>query len=73
MIRYRSAQTNLLIFVTFHLITASYGKKTSLSIIEQRQSLPIFKLKEELLKAVHDNQVLIVIGETGTFESRLSV
>ena len=36
-----------------------------MSIIEQRQSLPIFKLKEELLKAVHDNQVLIVIGETG--------
>ena len=39
-----------------------------MSIIEQRQSLPIFKLKEELLKAVHDNQVLIVIGETGEIE-----
>ena len=50
---------------SFLFSTASYGKKTTLSIIEQRQSLPIFKLKEELLKAVHDNQVLIVIGETG--------
>ena len=26
----------------------SYGKKTSLSIVQQRQNLPIFKLKSEL-------------------------
>ncbi|XP_053202903.1 ATP-dependent RNA helicase DHX8-like [Panonychus citri] len=45
---------------------ASYGKKTQLSIIEQRESLPIFKLKDELIKAVADNQILIVIGETGS-------
>jgi ATP-dependent RNA helicase DHX8/PRP22 len=75
----------------------SYGKKTSLTIIEQRQSLPIYKLKDELIKvrwkilrmvsshwshcrwtvvlkrkgslvlqAVNDNQILIVIGETGS-------
>ncbi|CAL8099006.1 unnamed protein product [Orchesella dallaii] len=44
----------------------SYGKKTSMTIIEQRQSLPIYKLKDELIKAVHDNQILIVIGETGS-------
>ena len=37
-----------------------------MSIIEQRQSLPIFKLKDELVKAVNDNQILIVIGETGS-------
>lgn len=43
----------------------SYGKKTSMTIIEQRQSLPIYKLKDELIKAVTDNQILIVIGETG--------
>lgn len=35
----------------------SYGKKTSMSIIEQRESLPIFKLKQQLLKAIVDNQV----------------
>lgn len=44
----------------------SLGKKTSMSIIEQRQSLPIYKLKDELVKAVNDNQILIVIGETGS-------
>ena len=27
---------------------ASYGKKTQMSILEQRQSLPIYKLKENL-------------------------
>ncbi|XP_060604333.1 ATP-dependent RNA helicase DHX8-like [Ruditapes philippinarum] len=45
---------------------ASYGKKEKKSLLEQRQSLPIYKLKDELIKAVHDNQVLIVIGETGS-------
>ncbi|XP_039268020.2 ATP-dependent RNA helicase DHX8-like [Styela clava] len=45
---------------------ASYGRKTELSIIEQRQGLPIYKLKEQLVQAVHDNQILIVIGETGS-------
>ena len=28
----------------------SYGKKTNLSILEQRQSLPIYKLKDQLVK-----------------------
>lgn len=45
---------------------SSFGKKTNLTIIEQRQSLPIYKLREELIKAVTDNQILIVIGETGS-------
>uniref|UniRef100_A0A8D0D0Q0 ATP-dependent RNA helicase DHX8 n=1 Tax=Sander lucioperca TaxID=283035 RepID=A0A8D0D0Q0_SANLU len=45
---------------------ASYGKKTQMSILEQRESLPIYKLKEQLIQAVHDNQILIVIGETGS-------
>ncbi|XP_037092535.1 ATP-dependent RNA helicase DHX8-like [Pollicipes pollicipes] len=44
----------------------SYGKKTNMSIIEQRQSLPIYKLKQQLVKAITDNQILIVIGETGS-------
>lgn len=29
---------------------SSFGKKTNLTIVEQRQSLPIYKLKEELRK-----------------------
>ena len=44
---------------------ASFGKRTSLSLIEQRQSLPIYQLREQLVAAVNDNQILIVIGETG--------
>ncbi|KAL7305983.1 hypothetical protein TKK_0001453 [Trichogramma kaykai] len=45
---------------------SSFGKKTNLSLIEQRQSLPIYKLKDDLIKAVTENQILIVIGETGS-------
>ncbi|XP_060884393.1 ATP-dependent RNA helicase DHX8-like [Labrus mixtus] len=44
----------------------SYGKKTEMSILQQRESLPIFKLKEQLVQAVNDNQILIVVGETGS-------
>ena len=44
----------------------SYGRRVTTSIVEQRQSLPIYKLRSELVKAIHDNQVLIVVGETGS-------
>eukprot|EP00123_Amoebidium_parasiticum_P017098 comp23708_c0_seq1/m.40778 comp23708_c0_seq1/g.40778 ORF comp23708_c0_seq1/g.40778 comp23708_c0_seq1/m.40778 type:complete len:1218 (-) comp23708_c0_seq1:134-3787(-) len=44
----------------------TYGRITSLTILEQRQSLPIFHLRDELLKAVEENQILVVIGETGS-------
>ncbi|RZC54329.1 hypothetical protein C5167_013199 [Papaver somniferum] len=40
--------------------------RSKLSIQEQRQSLPVCKLKKELIQAVHDNQVIVVIGETGS-------
>ncbi|CAH8483905.1 unnamed protein product [Schistosoma margrebowiei] len=46
--------------------TGAVGKKIVRSILEQRQALPIFRLKDELMKAVNDNKVLIVIGETGS-------
>lgn len=36
------------------------------SIKEQRQYLPIFAIREELLNIVRDNQVVIVVGETGS-------
>lgn len=35
----------------------TYGIKDARSIKEQRESLPIFKLKEQLVNAVNDNQV----------------
>ena len=67
----------------------SYGRKTNLSILEQRQGLPIYNLKRELVEvsgngerrtlsntsvssclsfvqAVRKNQLLVVIGETGS-------
>ncbi|XP_052861874.1 ATP-dependent RNA helicase DHX8 [Anopheles cruzii] len=45
---------------------SSFGRKTDMSLVEQRQSLPIYKLRDDLIKAVTDNQMLIVIGETGS-------
>lgn len=33
---------------------------------EQRQFLPAFAVREDLLKVIRDNQVVIVIGETGS-------
>ena len=45
---------------------ASYGRRTHLSILEQRQGLPIYKLRDNLVQAVRENQILIVIGETGS-------
>ncbi|CAA7022961.1 unnamed protein product [Microthlaspi erraticum] len=46
--------------------TPTFGQRSKLSMQEQRESLPIYKLKKELIQAVHDNQVLVVIGETGS-------
>jgi ATP-dependent RNA helicase DHX8/PRP22 len=46
--------------------TLSYGIVSNKSIKEQRESLPIYKLKRELMQAMTDNQVLVVIGETGS-------
>ncbi|VFQ81357.1 unnamed protein product [Cuscuta campestris] len=46
--------------------TLTFGQRSKLPIQDQRQSLPIYKLKNELVQAVHDNQVLVVIGETGS-------
>eukprot|EP00112_Aurelia_sp_Birch-Aquarium-sp1_P006162 Seg1687.9 transcript_id=Seg1687.9/GoldUCD/mRNA.D3Y31 product="ATP-dependent RNA helicase DHX8" protein_id=Seg1687.9/GoldUCD/D3Y31 len=51
---------------TFGGAKGSYGRKTNLSILEQRQGLPIYKLRDQLVKAISENQILIVIGETGS-------
>lgn len=44
----------------------SFGKRTDLSMKDQRESLPIYSFRSQLIKAVQDNQILIVIGETGS-------
>ena len=46
--------------------TLSYGIISNKSIKEQRESLPIYRLKKELIQAINSNQVLVVIGETGS-------
>ena len=46
--------------------TLSYGIISNKSIREQREGLPIYKLKPELMRAIKENQVLVVIGETGS-------
>lgn len=41
-------------------------KRNQQTIKEQRNSLPIYAYKEQLVKACMENKVLIVIGETGS-------
>ncbi|PIL31326.1 hypothetical protein GSI_06024 [Ganoderma sinense ZZ0214-1] len=50
---------------TFNKAT-TFGEITSLSIQDQRKSLPIYKLRNPLLKAISEHQVLIVVGDTGS-------
>lgn len=44
----------------------SYGKRTNLSIDEQRKSLPVYQLRKQLVQAVRDNQIMIIVGDTGS-------
>lgn len=44
----------------------SYGKITSLSITEQRKTLPVYKFRDQLINAVKEHQLLVVVGETGS-------
>ncbi|OTA63599.1 ATP-dependent RNA helicase DHX8 [Hypoxylon sp. EC38] len=44
----------------------SFGKRTTMSIKQQRESLPVFAFRDQLIKAVQENQILIVVGETGS-------
>ncbi|CAI5758867.1 unnamed protein product [Candida verbasci] len=42
------------------------NSKEVLEIEEVKKSLPVYKYKDEFLKVVKENQVLIVVGETGS-------
>ena len=44
----------------------SFGKRTTMSIKQQRESLPVFHFRKQLLDAVEKNQLLIVVGDTGS-------
>lgn len=45
---------------------APMGKRTDKTIKEQRESLPVFAFRKQLIQAVKENQILIVVGETGS-------
>lgn len=36
------------------------------SIAEQRRFLPVYTVREELLQVIRENQVVVVVGETGS-------
>lgn len=44
----------------------SYGERINMTIKQQQESLPIFSFREQLIEAVRQNQILIVVGETGS-------
>lgn len=44
--------------------SSEFAKKKT--ITQQRQYLPVFAVREELLKIIRDNQVVIIVGETGS-------
>lgn len=46
--------------------SGQHSKRADLSMAEQRSSLPIYQLKTQLVQAVDQHQILIVIGETGS-------
>jgi ATP-dependent RNA helicase DHX8/PRP22 len=46
--------------------SVSFGKRTDMSIKDQRESLPVYKFRTQLLDAVAANQILIVVGDTGS-------
>lgn len=44
----------------------SLGKRTNLTIREQRESLPVYKFRDKFIEAIKANQLLVVVGETGS-------
>ncbi|KAI9822805.1 MAG: DEAH-box ATP-dependent RNA helicase prp22 [Phylliscum demangeonii] len=44
----------------------SLGKRTSMTIKEQRESLPVYKFRSQIIEAVKAHQLLIVVGDTGS-------
>lgn len=46
-----------------------FAKPADKTIAEQRAALPIAKLKDQLVSAIAANQILVVVGETGSGKS----
>ncbi|KAL1876445.1 DEAH-box ATP-dependent RNA helicase prp22 [Diaporthe australafricana] len=45
---------------------AVMGKRSNMTIKQQRESLPVFNFRSQLIQAIKDNQIMIVVGETGS-------
>ncbi|KAK3074493.1 DEAH-box ATP-dependent RNA helicase prp22 [Teratosphaeriaceae sp. CCFEE 6253] len=45
---------------------AEMGKRTNMSIKDQRESLPAYKMRRQFLDAVRQYQLMIVVGDTGS-------
>ena len=45
---------------------AKQPPRSSLPIQEQRRSLPVYAMRDVLIKAIRENSMLIVVGETGS-------
>ena len=41
-------------------------EKARLEIKQQKESLPVYPYRDDLLKAIRDHQVIIMVGETGS-------
>lgn len=41
------------------------AEKKAASIEETRKSLPVYQYRDEIIQAIHDHQILIIVGETG--------
>jgi len=50
----------------FSYKTSAHNFRGSDTMREQKENLPIFKLRGQLEKAIMDNRILVVIGETGS-------
>lgn len=46
----------------------AYGnrQRDNMTIAEVRKSLPVFEFRQDLINAIRDNQIIIVVGETGS-------
>lgn len=44
----------------------AFGRRSHMTIKEQRESLPVFTFRSQLIEAIQNNPILVVVGETGS-------
>lgn len=52
---------------------SSFGMKTNLTLIEQRQSLPIFKLRDDLIKVSEKTIIIIMLSENKHIKTEIFI